>query len=95
MPKPKTRCAAKRRLRFKIHGKTVVRVDVFVNGKHVKRVRSRHGRYVKHVSIRRPRKKRFRVKIVAHFADGRRTITVRKYRRCKKTHPHTHVVKPH
>jgi hypothetical protein len=62
---------------------------VYVNGKHVQRKR---GRRVRRIRIKRlPRHGRFRVKIVAHWASGARTVSVRTYRGCHKSRPRTRV----
>ena len=70
-----------------------MKVRAYVNGHLVK---TKRGHRVTRLVVRKPRKRtRFTVKIVAIAKSGQRTISVRRYRRCKKTHPHTHVVKPH
>ncbi|MEA2449677.1 MAG: type transport system ATP-binding protein, partial [Thermoleophilaceae bacterium] len=81
-------CVDSRRFTFRIHQhrKRIVRVKVFVNGKHVKTVR---GHRVKRVHIKRLPKGLFRVRIVALASNGQRTISLRTYRGCKKGKPHT------
>ena len=61
-----------------------------MNGK--KRLVKR-GKRVTQVTLKRLPKKTFTVKIVARAKNGQRTISVRRYRGCKKGKPTT-VVKP-
>jgi uncharacterized protein len=85
----------KDRLRFRIHQPArsrVTRVDAYIDGKHVKR---KKGHRITTFGIKRPKgKKRFVLKIVTRAANGQRTISVRTYRRCTKTNPDTHTIKP-
>jgi alpha-glucosidase len=85
------RCVDRRKFRFRIgqprHGR-IVRVDVYVNGRRVKVVR---GRRVRRVTLRRLPRGRFTVRIVAHWASGPRTVSVRRYVGCRKTAPRTRV----
>ncbi|HEX8075072.1 MAG TPA: CocE/NonD family hydrolase [Thermoleophilaceae bacterium] len=88
-------CAKKPKLRFRIHQPRpkgrIVRVVAYVNGK---RVQTKKGRRVTRLVVKRPKKKKnFTVRIVATSSTGQRTISVRKYRRCKKTRPRTHIEK--
>ena len=80
--------ACRPRLSFKIpqprHGR-IVKVYAYVDGKLVKRVR---GRRVTHVTLKAPNKVNFTVRIVKVSDRGRRTTSIREYRRCSKTHPH-------
>ncbi|MEA2374919.1 MAG: uncharacterized protein QOD53_1382 [Thermoleophilaceae bacterium] len=90
-------CVRHQKFRFRIHQPRpkgrIVRVEAFVDGKRVQR---RKGRRVTSLVLKRPKnKKNFTVKIVATSNKGQKTISVRKYKRCKKTAPHTHVKKPH
>ena len=66
----------------------IAKVDAFVNGKLRKRVR---GHRVTRIAIARLPRKRFKVRIVAHWNTGERTISTRVYKGCKKSRPHTHV----
>ena len=93
-PKKPT-CKRKPKLRFTIdqpfHAR-IVQVDAYVNGKHVQRKR---GHRVRVFVLKRPKGlTNFTVKIVAKGSNGQKTISVRKYRRCSKTSPNTHVVPP-
>ena len=87
-----TRCADKRRFRFKLHQpprQRVGAVDVYVNGK--RRVR-RRGTRLTSVSIKPlPREGRFVVRVVATTNRGRRVISTRTYADCKKGPPTTRV----
>jgi hypothetical protein len=89
-PPPTASCRPGTRLAFRIHQnrKRVTRVRVYVNGKLVKRV---GGRRVSRVSIRRPSRKRFTVRVVAITAGGQRVISTRTYRGCRKGHPRTRI----
>jgi pimeloyl-ACP methyl ester carboxylesterase len=77
----KKRC--RRTMRIKVrqprHGR-IVRATVYVNGrkKLVKR-----GRRVRRVTLRHVPKGRFRVRIVGRTANGRKVVTVRRFRACK------------
>jgi Lipase C-terminal domain len=92
---PRATCVRRNRFTFRIHQPKhgrIVRADAYINGHRVKRVR---GHRVKRLTLRRPRgKNNFRVLIVARWADGHRTVSVRRFRRCGKTHPVTHVHGP-
>jgi putative CocE/NonD family hydrolase len=90
--KPRSiKCHDKRKFTFHIgqprHGR-IVRVEVYVNGKLRKRVR-RHR--VRKVTISKLPKRRFKVRIVAHWNTGQRTISTRTYKGCRKSRPRTHV----
>jgi hypothetical protein len=84
-------CKDRRRFTFRIHQPRrgrIVRVEAYVNGKLRKRVR---GRRITRVTIGRLPRKRFRVRIVAHWNTGERTVSTRTYRGCRKSRPHTQV----
>jgi len=51
----------------------------------------KRGRRVTRITLRRLPKGRFTVRIVALSSRGRRTISVRRYRGCRKGKPHTTV----
>jgi hypothetical protein len=95
---PRSRgCVDRRKFSFRIHQPRrgrVVRVTVYINGKKRKVVRAKRGKRVRRVTIRRLPRKRFRVKIVARHSSGKRTISVRRYRGCKKSRPKTRVRRP-
>jgi hypothetical protein len=87
-------CVDRRKFSFRVHqprGGRVVAVAVYVNGRRVKRVR---GRRVTHVVVGRLPRGVFTVRIVATTDGGSRTVSVRRYRGCRKGRPHTHVQHP-
>jgi putative CocE/NonD family hydrolase len=91
----KKACIDRRKFRFTIDQPRkgrIVRVTAYVNGK--RRVVKR-GKRVTTLTLRRLPKGTFKVKIVALAKNGQRTISVRTYKGCVKSAPHTHVVKPH
>lgn len=78
------RCTSRRR--FKIHirnpkGQRVVSARVYVNGKRT-RVLRRHRSLHAVVDLRRLRKGRYTVKIVALTSQGRQVVSQRRYRTC-------------
>jgi hypothetical protein len=82
-------CVDRRNFGFTLHhGRhaTVVRVDVFVNGK---RVLTRRGHDIKRVTIHRLPQGRFVVKIVATQSTGSTLTSTRTYHGCKKSKPRT------
>ena len=83
-------CPARQRLRFRIpqpRGARVVRVVAFVDGKRVRTVR---GHRVSRLVLKPPAGKvNFTVRIVKWASNGRRTVSVRHYKRCRKTKPVT------
>jgi len=86
-------CVDRRRFTFRINQPRrgrVVSVAAYVNGKLVKRVR-RH-RVTRLTLTRLPG--RFSVRIVATTSRGSRTVSVRRYRGCKKGKPRTRVHNP-
>jgi hypothetical protein len=83
------KCADRRKFTFRFHrarGARVVAVRVFVNGK--RRV-LRRGRDIKTVSLARLPQRRFTVRIVTTFSNGKKRTSIRTYRRCGKSKPHT------
>jgi pimeloyl-ACP methyl ester carboxylesterase len=84
-------CPKRQRLTFRIpqpRGGRIVKVTAYIDGKRVKRVR---GRRIVRLQLKPPAgKTNFTVRIVKVADNGRRTISVRKYRRCHKTRPTTH-----
>ena len=88
------RCVDRRRFSFRIHQhrKRIVRVKAYVNGKLIARFhRNRIGR----ITIRRLPQGLFQLKIVAVTSDGQKVTSVRTYRGCKKSRPHTKVKRRH
>ena len=84
-------CKDTRKFAFRLHqprGGRIVRVNVYVNGRRVQRL---HGHRVSHVTLRRLPQGVFKVKIVAVTSFGSRTVSVRTYRGCHKSKPHTQV----
>ena len=77
-------CVRRRRLAVRIrqprHGR-IVRVQAYINGHMVKRVR---GHRVKRFTIRSPRRADFRLVIVEWTASGRRIQLVRHFHLCGK-----------
>jgi hypothetical protein len=89
------RCIDRRKFRFTIdqpRGGRIRKVAVFVNGKRRKVVRAKR---VEQVTIRRLPKRTFTVRIVATSNEGQKTISVRRYRGCKKGKPRTRVRNQH
>ena len=62
-------------------------VTAYIDGKRVKRL---HGQRIAQLKLKPPAGKvNFTVRIVKVASNGRRTTSVRKYRRCHKTRPRT------
>jgi hypothetical protein len=85
VPLPSNRRCTSRR-RFKIHvknprGQQVVKAKVYVNGKQAI-VRRQHGRLHAVVDLRKLKKGRYTVKIVALTSQGRQVVSQRRYRTC-------------
>ena len=95
---PAPGCVDARKYTFRIHQPRrgrIVRAVAYVNGKRKAsaKARGRRGR-VTRISVRKlPVNRVFTVKIVAVHSNGRKTISVRKYRGCKKGRPTTTVVR--
>jgi hypothetical protein len=86
---PKRGCVDRRRFTFKLHRAKRTRitsVDVYVNGKH--RLH-RHGHDIRSVTLKKLPKGTFTVRIVAHQSSGSTLTSVRTYKGCKKSRPHT------
>jgi hypothetical protein len=88
------KCVDTRRFSFRIHQhrKRITRVRAYVNGKLIARL---HGRRIGRVTIRRLPQGQFQLKIVAVTSNGQKITSVRTYRGCKKSRPHTKVKKRH
>jgi YVTN family beta-propeller protein len=83
----KPACVDRRSFRFKLRGPgRVTKVEVFVNG--VRKVR-KSGRSLRFVTLRELPKRRFVVKVVSTYANGKQRESVRTYRGCKKSKPRT------
>jgi hypothetical protein len=67
-------------------GGRIVKVSAYIDGRRVKTVR---GHRVTRLKLKRPAgKKNFTVRIVKVSDRGRRSVSIRHYRGCKKTRPH-------
>jgi hypothetical protein len=73
----------------------IKRIDVYVNGKRVRRLKGEKARkgdiYLRELKGKRGK---FKVTVVAHMSDGTIVVSKRTYRGCKKTPPKTTVVRP-
>ena len=91
------KCIDRRKFSFRIHqprGGRIVRATAYVNGRKRTVVSAKRGKRVRRMTIKRLPRKTFRVKIVALHDSGRRTISVRRYKGCKKGRPKTRVRGP-
>src|SRR3954447_18999991 len=90
VPQQGASCPKRQRLTFRIpqpRGGRIVSVTAYIDGKRVKRVR---GSRIARVKLKPPAgKTNFTVRIVKVADNGRRTTSVREYRRCRKTRPRT------
>ncbi len=82
----KPECVDRRRFTFKLGGGRVKKVRVYVNG--VRKVQ-RKGRAIRSVTLRRLPKGTFVVKVVTTRAGGKKRVSTRTYRGCKKGKPST------
>jgi hypothetical protein len=90
---PPPSCLDRRKWRFRLHHSRharVVKVEVFVNGHRKLR---RRGKHLRSVTLKALPRRTFRVRIVTTQTGGRKTISVRTYRDCRKSRPHTHSVR--
>jgi hypothetical protein len=91
IPPASASCPKRQRLAFRIPqppGARVVKVTAYIDGKRVKRVR---GHRIARLRLKPPAgRTNFTVRIVKLASNGRRSVSVRKYRRCHKTRPRTH-----
>ncbi|MFL5883762.1 MAG: CocE/NonD family hydrolase [Thermoleophilaceae bacterium] len=88
-------CKDVRKFAFRLHqprGGRIVRANVYVNGHRVERLR---GHRVKRIVLRRLPVGVFKVKIVAFTSRGAKVVSVRTYRGCRKSRPHTRVHRHH
>jgi hypothetical protein len=88
-------CVDRRKFTFRIHqpkADRIVKAVAYVDGK---RNASKRGKRVTRIAITTLPQKKFTVKIVATSAHGKRTISVRRYKGCKKGRPSTTVRPPH
>src|SRR6202022_3617883 len=89
-----TRCRDSRRFTFRVHPprhQRIVRVEVYVNRRLVKRVRAHR---ITHVTIRRLPQGKFVVKVITHTNRGHRTTSTRTYHGCSKGRPRTKHKRP-
>jgi predicted acyl esterase len=87
-------CIDRRKFAFRIHQprkSRIVRAVAYVNGKRKARAR---GKRVTRIVVRQLPQKDFTVKIVATAANGQQTVSVRRYRGCRKGRPSTTVRPP-
>ncbi|MEA2143495.1 MAG: uncharacterized protein QOI64_1925 [Solirubrobacteraceae bacterium] len=87
-------CVDRRKFKFRIHQPTrgrIVKAVAYVNGK---RKASKKGRRITSITVKKLPQQVFTVKIVATASNGARTISVRRYRGCKKGRPSTTVRPP-
>jgi Tol biopolymer transport system component len=90
-----TICAPARVLRFKLHHgfhARVVKVIVFVNGRHVL---TQRGHALARVVLRRPAGRRFVVKIIDFQSSGGTVTSTRIYVACSKTPPNNVITHKH
>ena len=89
------RCIDRRKFTFHVHqprNGRIVKVVAFVNGK---RKAVKRGRRVTHFTLRRLPKRTFTVRIVSTSNEKQQTISVRRYRGCRKSKAHTRVRNQH
>ncbi len=89
------KCIDTRKWKFKLHHPSndlIKDVQVFINGK--KKVH-KTGSNIGKLTLKKLPKKKFKVRIVATRASGVQSISVRKYKGCKKGRAHTHGRHPH
>jgi hypothetical protein len=95
---PAAGCVDSRKFAFRIHQPKrgrIVRAVAYVNGKRKASAKARKGKAVKAITVKRlPANKTFTLKVVATHSDGKQTVSVRKYRGCKKGRPKTKVKNP-
>jgi opacity protein-like surface antigen len=87
-------CIDRRKFTFRIHQPLrgrITSVTIYVNGKRTRTVKATR---VTRVTVSKLPRKTFKVRIVARSNSGRRTISTRTYRGCKKSAPHTVVHGP-
>ena len=73
----------------------IKRIDVYINGKRVQRLKGKRARKGD-IFLRELKGKRgkFKVTVVSHISDGSLVVSKRTYRGCKKTRPTTTIVNP-
>jgi hypothetical protein len=89
------KCIDTRKWKFKLHhpkNDLIKDVQVFINGK---RKAHKTGAKIEKLTLKKLPKKKFKVRIVATRASGVQSISVRKYKACKKGKAKTHGVHPH
>jgi hypothetical protein len=87
-------CVDRRKFAFRIHQprkSRIVRAVAYIDGK---RSASKRGKRVTQITVARLPQKTFTLKIVATAANGQKTVSVRRYRGCKKGRPSTTVRPP-
>lgn len=89
---PRTRCT--RKVTFHVHQPRhgrVVTVDAYAKGK---RIRHLHRHRIRRIVLHGLPRGSFKLRIVATTNRGSRTVSVRRYRGCRKGKPRTHVHRP-
>jgi len=89
------KCIDRRKFTFHVHQPKhgrIVKVVAYVNGK---RKAVKRGKRVTRFTLRRLPRKTFTVRIVATSNEKQQTISVRRYRGCKKSKAHTRVRNQH
>jgi hypothetical protein len=89
------KCIDTRKWKFKLHHPStdlIKDVQVFINGK---RKVHKTGAKIEKLTLKKLPKKKFKVRIIATRASGVQSISVRKYKGCKKGKAKTHGRHPH
>jgi len=85
-------CMDTRRFSFHVHrphGRRVMRVEAYVNGKHLKTVHAHHGGSISRLVLAPLPEGLFTLRIVAHTVNHHRIVSIRQYHGCTKGPPHT------
>ena len=85
-------CIDRRKFKFKIHQPKkdrITKVIAYVNNKRNASAKAKKGKRVTSIEVKKLPQSTFTVKIVATSAKGKRTVSVRRYKGCKKGHPTT------
>ena len=90
-------CVDRRKFRFRIHQPKrgrIVKAVAYVNRKRKAVARAKRGKRVTRITVKRLPQGVFTLKIVATHSTKKRTISVRRYRGCRKGRPSTTVRPP-
>jgi hypothetical protein len=88
-------CLRRARWTFRLHAprrQRIVKATVYLSGKAIKRF---HGRRLRRITLNLPTKSAFTLRILTRTNRGTQTISVRTYKGCGKTRPHTRVRRSH